>query len=180
VGRREAPCTLTVYILGGACYLELDVEYKPSSGFISTRVSIGIFAAASLAISLGPVKGGIYAYFGITVEYRASNRNSSSLTIGLLLLFRGEVRLLGIVNVSLTLSLEAQYSPGGGLVGRGRISLKIKICWCFTISVNAGVEYRFGSGSRSAKLESVAPASLNAAADNPYQQAATRYVGMFA
>ena len=144
VGRRTAPFTLTIFILGGAGWFELEVSYTPGGRLFETRVSIGILAAASLAIALGPIKGGVYAYFGITVEYRGSNQSPGNLTVGLLILFIGEVSLLGIINVSLSLSLEAQYTSGGGLVGRGQVSYKIKIGPFFTIKVSAGVQYTFG------------------------------------
>lgn len=186
VGRRDAPFTLTIFILGGAGYFELDVSYTPRTKALSSTVNIGIFAAASLAIALGPIKGGIYAYFGITVQYTASSHSAGRLTIGLLLLFRGEVRVLGIVTVSLTLALEALYTPGGGLVGRGRVSLKIKICWCITISVSAQVEYRFGKKAGSEALAAPAPEAFLLGspeevenAVDPYKEAATNYISMF-
>lgn len=159
VGRRTAPFTITVFILGGAGWFELEVSYTPAERLFETRVSIGILAAASLAISLGPIKGGIYAYFGITVEYRGSNQSPGNLTVGLLLLFIGEVSLLGIINVSLSLSLEAQYTNGGGLIGRGQVSYKIKIGPFFTIKVNAGVQYQFGRRGGSGR-DALAPGGL--------------------
>ncbi|HEX9960157.1 MAG TPA: hypothetical protein VGB00_04460, partial [Pyrinomonadaceae bacterium] len=89
VGRKDAPFTITIFILGGAGWFTLNVTYTPQTREFTTEVSIGILAAASLAIALGPIKGGVYAYFGISVEYKASNQNPSSLTIGLLLMFVG-------------------------------------------------------------------------------------------
>ena len=147
VARRTAPFTLTVFILGGAGYFESEISYQPSKHEFATRVSVGMFASASLAISLGPIHGGVYAYFGITAEFLASHEHASSLDISILILFRGEVNLLGFISVSLMLSLEAGYSTGGNLLGRGAVEFHIKIGWFIDINVRASVEYRFGSNS---------------------------------
>lgn len=172
VGGKVKPFTLTVFILGGAGYFELDVSYTPKTSVFTTTVSLAIFASASLAISLGPISGGIYAYFGITVEYTGSNREASVLTVGVIIMFRGEVSLLGFISVSLCLALEAQYQTGGGLIGRGRVSFKIKIGWFFSININAQVEYRFGAATQRVEMDALA--------EPTYLQAATEYVNMFA
>jgi len=170
VASRMAPFGLTIFILGGAGFLESSVKYTPSSGALEATVSIGLFAEASFAISLGPISGGIYAYLGITVDYFASNKKPSRLTIGLLILFRGEVSLLGFISVALCLSLEAQYQTGGKLIGRGRVSYDIKIGWFIDIHVSAEVTYTFGGSGRSAR-------GLPATAT---KTAGQRYIAMFA
>ena len=176
VGRKMAPFTLTVFILGGAGYFETDVTYVPNKGTLTTHVAIGIFAAASLAISLGPISGGIYAYFGITVDYAAGTGQAGSLIIGILILFRGEVSLLGFISVSLCVSLEAQYSQGS-LTGRGQVSYSIKIGWFFSIDVTVGISYTFGSaGGGAMHALEVESAFLG----DPYADAAKKYVEMFA
>lgn len=163
VGRRTAPFTLTIFILGGAGYFETEVTYTPSSGEFATFVAIGIFASASLAIALGPIRGGVYVYFGIAADFVARSTGSSSLKIAIVLLFRGEVSLLGIVSVSLCLMLEAAYRSGGGLSGRGRVSYSIKIGWFLSINVTADVEYTFGSSpSRKQVVETTTAANLAA------------------
>jgi hypothetical protein len=173
VGSRTSPFTLTVFILGGAGWLDFAVAYTPATKTISTAVSIGITAAASIAFAAGPIRGGVYAYFGITVEYRASSGGYNSLNVGLLLLFRGEVCLLSLFQVGICLSLETQYSQGGTLVGRGRVSYTIKICWCVTINVSAAVEYSFGKPNG-------AGAHAAPSGGDVYKKAANDYVDMFA
>ena len=183
VGSRRAPFTITVFILGGAGWVDVGFRYLPSTGTFSSQVSIAIMASAGLAIALGPIKGGVFAYFGITVEYASETNESPRLTIGLLLLFRGEVSLLGFLSVALSVALEALYSPGGGLIGRGSVRYEIKICWCITIDVSVGIEYRFGAGGGQKRSVSPAPAS---AALSPaertasYEQRAENYLAMFA
>lgn len=119
IATRQAPFTLTVFILGGAGWFDFRYRYAPASRELVATVSIGIMAAASLAISLGPISGGVYAYFGIVVEYSARRGHGGHLTVVLVLRFVGQVSLLGIVSAYLEIGLEAQYSSGGGLVGRG-------------------------------------------------------------
>lgn len=175
VGRKMAPFTITIFILGGAGYFETDVTYVPNTGALSTHVAIGIFAAASLAISLGPISGGIYAYFGITVDYTAGTGQAGSLTVGILILFRGEVSLLGFISVSLCVSLEAQYSQGR-LTGRGQVSYSIKIGWFFSINVSVSISYTFGSAG-GGPLEALEAGAF--ITGDPYVDAARNYVEMF-
>jgi hypothetical protein len=179
VARKQAPFTLTIFVLGGAGWLEMGVRYVPTTGSFDTFVSIGIMASASLAIALGPIRGGVYVYFGITVDYAGSNTQASHLTVGVLLLFVGEVSLLGIISVGLRLGLEAQYTSDGGLKGRGFVSLSIKICWFITINVQASVEYTFGSAPGTHTLAATRVAALEGDSFS-YEERAEEYIRMFA
>jgi hypothetical protein len=159
VAKQTAPFTLTIFILGGGGWLDVETTYTPATGAIQADVSIGITAGASLAIALGPISGGVYIYFGIIVEFHSS---SSGLDIGVMLLISGQVNLLGIVDVSLSLLLEAEYAQGQ-LTGRGQLNISVKICWCFTLSISQSVEYRFaGGGSASAPAQTSARRYVNA------------------
>lgn len=184
IGSKRAPFTITVFILGGAGWIDVGFRYFPATGVFTTSVSIAIMASAGLAIAFGPIKGGVFAYFGINVNYESSSTGQSNLTIGLLLLFRGEVSLLGFLSVCLSVALEALYSPGGGLIGRGSVSYSIKICWCVTINVSVGIEYRFASGTSSSTRSLAAPLAAMLAAPAPiaatYEQRAAAYLEMFA
>jgi hypothetical protein len=143
LGQQEAPFTLTIFILGGAGWFEASVTYTPGTAQITADVSIGILASASLSISLGPISGGVYIYFGITAEFHTSG----GLDIGILIMIQGRVSLLGILDIDITLLLEAEYASGGGLIGRGEVDASIKICWCFTLEVHKSVEFTFGNSS---------------------------------
>lgn len=167
LSRREKPFTLTVFVLGGAGSLLFGVTYVPDTGEFITTLNVALYASASIAISLGPISGGIYAYVGVTVDYTSSSRGASSLYFGLRILFVGEVCLLGFISVNITLGLEAVYKGGNNLLGRGFISLSIKVCWCLTITVDAAVEYEFGSGESSSS------------SSTQIQTAADEYLAMF-
>jgi hypothetical protein len=138
----ERPFALTIFILGGGGYLTVESKYFPTTGLVSTEVRMAITASASLAISLGPISGGVFVYFGMTTAYSAGN---GAIDIGVIILIVGRVSVLGIVSASVSLGLEVVYR-NKQLVGRGFVSLTIKICWCFTLKVRKSVTYKLGGG----------------------------------
>jgi hypothetical protein len=108
----------------------------------------------------------VVCHFGITAEFHSSG----GLTLGILLMMVGRVSVLGIIDVDITLLLEAEYTSGGGLIGRGQVSISIKICWCFTLNVSANVQYQFGNASSggSPQLRSASnSAAISAATSTP-------------
>lgn len=159
LGRKLAPFALTIFLLGGGGYFEVSTRYAPSTGKLKCFVQMGITASASLAISLGPIHGGVYIYFGITAEFEAGG--GAKFAIGVMLLMRGEVSLLGIVSACISLLLEAQYdTTSGQLIGHGRLSISIKICWCFTLEINEEVTYTVGGNGGSGSLRTPASSML--------------------
>ncbi len=173
----EKPFIITVFALGGSGWLDFGLSVTRDSGkwILIARLAIGISAAASLGISMGPISGSISASFGIKVEFLAntSKTKSSSLTVGIVLVFAGHVDVLGIVTADVSLTLEANYnSQSGQLIGRGTVRLSVSICWCFTLHVDKSVEYKFGSSNG---LLSVFTTRDDAA----IRKLAERYVQMF-
>lgn len=149
LGRAEAPFTLTLFVLGGAGHVHLDLAYTPSTGLVRTRVDVELFASASLGIALGPIRGSVSAYFGITAHYESDGQSAGRLQVGVKLLFTGHVSVLGIVSATLCLALEARYDASTGkLIGTGFVSYSIKIGWFLKIEVRSHVSYEFGAASR--------------------------------
>lgn len=147
LARRDAPFTLTIFILGGGGYLELGSRYHPSTGKIAATADMAIAVSASLAIALGPIRGGVAVYVGVTANYDSAR--GGGLAVGLMFMIRGHVSILSIASATITLRLDGLYQ-GGVLVGRGQFEIKIKICWCFTLEVSESVTYtlgRVGSGN---------------------------------
>lgn len=142
LGRRDAPFVLTVAILSGGGWLEVASTYSPSTQRISATVSIGLAAGARIGLSLGPISGAVYAYFGIGVEFHANARSGSSLAVSMSLLLGGQVSLGGWATVTVNLLLEGRYHQGV-LTGHGFISIKVKICWCFTFKFHRRFEHTF-------------------------------------
>lgn len=156
LARKEAPFTITVFILGGGGYVDLTTTYAPAKQRLASAIEVGITAGASLAIALGPIHGGVYVFFGVTARFAVDTRPASprdrGLTFGALIIIGGEVSVLGIVSASITLLLEVLYSAGR-LTGHGRISIKIEICWCFTLEVEEDVTYELAGGGGSQRKE---------------------------
>jgi len=163
LARQTAPFTLTIFILGGTGWFEVSLRYQ--SGRLVGMVTLGMGASASLSISLGPISGSVSISFAIFAQMQIGN--GGGLSLGIMLLIAGHVSVLGIVEADLVILLEAEYTSGGGLLGRGMVSVKIKICWCFTLEVNKSVEYTFGSasgGSQPAQQARIAPRPMARAA----------------
>jgi hypothetical protein len=142
LARRDAPFTLTIFILGGAGYLELGSRYYPATGKVAATADMAIAVSASLAIALGPIRGGVAVYVGVTASYNSAL--GGGLAVGLLFMVRGYVSVLAIASATIELSLTGKYQ-GGALIGTGSLDISIKICWCFTLEVHQSVTYTLGS-----------------------------------
>jgi hypothetical protein len=150
LGRKESPFTITIFILGGGGWIEVEAAYEPEARALSTSVSIGIAASAMLAINLGVVSGSVGVYIGVFAEFHSRSGTSSALAVGVMLMIRGDVDVMGFITVHLTLLLEAvyeSYGAGSRLIGRGTVELRIKICWCFTLKVRKSVTYKLAGSS---------------------------------
>ena len=81
----------------GGGYLEVSTRYAPSTGRLRCFVTMGITASGESGdFAWSNSQGGVYVYFGITAEFQAGG--GSKFAIGVMLLLRGEVSLLGIVS----------------------------------------------------------------------------------
>ncbi|NJK93287.1 MAG: hypothetical protein HC904_16635 [Blastochloris sp.] len=141
LGRRDEPFILTLFVLGGGGWVEvshtLTVTFN-GERTLQTEVSIGIAVAASLQINFGFIQGGLFASFSIVANYKSGG----SWGVEAILLFQGRVRVLGIVDVSITLLLSAKYERGG-LIGTGEVAIRIKIGWFIRINIRKSVTYTF-------------------------------------
>jgi hypothetical protein len=171
----EAPFAIVVFILGGGGWVDAQLTYEPGEGRRpEVTVEIGISAVASLEIALGPISGGVMIAFSLFAQY--DSQAASTLDLGIVILVAGHVSLLDIVEVDITLMLEADYDAGQ-LTGRGSVDVDIKICWCFTLSVHQEVEYTFGNhGGGSAQMQ----VSSRAASGDTYWTAANDYIDTLA
>lgn len=159
IGKRTAPFALSIFILGGGGFIELAARYAPFTGDLTCRVDVGITASAVLAIALGPIKGGVYIYVGVIVQFESGGATPKPLTIGIMVLIRGEVSVLSIISAGISLLLEGTYS-GGVIVARGRLLISIKISFFFTIKVNESVTYKIGSATSHSAREVRSPERL--------------------
>lgn len=154
---KERPFTLTILFLGGGGWLDVLAMYRPfeETNKLQTRLSIGLAAGADFTFDIGVAAGTVYFLVSLYAEFTSGA--GSNLKIALRLSMGGEVSILGIVSVNLSLVLEASYESGGTLKCRGELSVSIEICWCFTLEVEQDVEFVLAGGNDSAgRLNSMA------------------------
>ncbi len=157
VAEKATPFSLTIFILGGGGWIDVRGRYLPGSARIVTTASLGLAAGAALAISFGPIKGSVFAFFFVEGElnFDSARSGGAQLTIRIGLILGGNVDVCGLVTVTIRLLLELEYTGDTGtLIGHGYLSVRIKVCFFLTISYSAGVEKRFaGSGGQRQSTE---------------------------
>eukprot|EP00456_Euglypha_rotunda_P039033 TRINITY_DN29_c0_g2_i3.p1 TRINITY_DN29_c0_g2~~TRINITY_DN29_c0_g2_i3.p1 ORF type:complete len:2214 (+),score=532.04 TRINITY_DN29_c0_g2_i3:4816-11457(+) len=149
---RYSPFTITIFVLGGAGWIIINTRYHPDSDpaqrELMVIVSVAIALSASLGITLGPISGTVSIYLGINLEFHKNLIGPASgqdnCLIRIFLLVTGRVNVLGIITVSIILSLDATYDGNdGSLTGTGTVEISVKICWCLTIHVSSTVHMKF-------------------------------------
>ncbi|HEY0836991.1 MAG TPA: hypothetical protein VGE72_23975 [Azospirillum sp.] len=151
------PFNLSILCLGGGGWFGVDVFYRPPRA-LTTRLSIGVSAGATLAINLAVASGVATVQFQVAAEYFTSGKETTGPVIRIGLLAMGELRLLGVASIYIAVGFDVVYEPdSGSLIGTGWLSASIRICWCVTISVSRQVNMTFskGEGGRSAGAASV-------------------------
>ncbi len=166
LARKSNPFVLTVSMLGGGGWVNLEASYRTTTGAITTCVQIGIVAAAAVGINLGPIRGGVMVAFGVYGEFFGNSRAGSSFSVAFVVVIDGHVSLKGIVSVHMNVTLEARYDSNGGVTGRGTYSVKIKICRFFTLKVRRSIRYQIAKGSSTRSTRT----------DVDYDSAASRYL----
>lgn len=140
---KDDPFTLTVMCFGGGGWFAIALG---ADGI--EELNIGFTFAGQLALDVGVASGSISATAGIYLLLRETPPPSRLELEGFLKLL-GQVQVLGIVAVSITLYLAFQYLRKGGppvleiLTGRAKLTLSIQIFF-FSISVSVDVEKSIG------------------------------------
>lgn len=150
VSEKQAPFTLTIFILGGGGWFVARGRYLPLSNRLTTAVSIGLSAGAMLAIAFGPAKGCVFAFFYVEGELQTDSDSPGNrqLIVRIGLLLGGDVDVCGLVTVSIRLLLEMEYD-GVALTGRGTLSVRVKVCFFLTISFSRTVEKKLARSDNS-------------------------------
>jgi hypothetical protein len=137
---------VTILFLGGGGWLDFQASYAPLTRRTTTEVSVGILATAAIVINLGPLRGGVWIELGAFVEFRSGRNTPARFSVGVMLQVRGELDVLGLISVGISLLLQAQYVREGRrayLMATGRITLKIKICFFIKINISVEASWRF-------------------------------------
>lgn len=138
----DKPFMLSVGLLGGGGWLAAAASYLPSKGLVESEVDISIAVGRVFAVNFGPVRGMAQVVFGVNAKF-VSSGSRSRFSLIVFFLFSGNVRLWGIITVSLYLRLEIEYQSSGSLVGRGVVHVTVKIGRFFKRTVRQRVNYRF-------------------------------------
>ena len=135
---RANPFQLVVGIFGGGGFVIIGVDTEHSVKEIEAALEFGAFAALDFGVASGSiyVKAGIYLYW---------NKPLEQTTLKGYVEMGGEVQVLGILSVSITLHLSLGYYKVGTVSEvRGQATLVIEVeLLFFSASVNLTVERRF-------------------------------------
>ncbi len=136
---RSNPFQLTVSLYGGGGFVVMTLDTEHPVRELEAALEFGAFAELDFGVASGSIylKAGIYIYFNAPEKASALK---GYVEMG------GEVQVLGIISVSITLHLSLGYYKVGAVAEvRGQATLVIEIeLLFFSTSVNLTVERRFG------------------------------------
>ncbi len=133
LANRDRPFTLTILFLGGGGWFTVGARFRPfAEKKLGASLSIGISAGASVPFDIGVASGGVYFLVSLGVEWGSDS--AEGLAIVLRVVLNGELQILGLISLQLTMALEARYQDGS-LVCTGTLRVYIKICWFIKIDI---------------------------------------------
>ena len=151
---RENPFNLTVSLLGGGGFFGLELTPKGVK-----MLEASLEAGARISIDLGVASGSVSAMIGIYFRIEKLSDTENRLLLTGYFRLRGQVDVLGLISVSITLTLELTYQaePVNKLYGRATLEIEIEIAF-FSASVTITCERRFaGSNGDPTFFEVMAP-----------------------
>lgn len=138
---KDHPFLVTVAMLGGGGYFKLVTTPK---GLQS--IEAAIYAAASLALDLFVASGSVSISVGLSFLL-VNDGNTTHVTLGGFLKLHGQLDVLGLITVSIDLSLELTYTePGGCLVGKATLHIEVDVAF-FSTSVTIPFERKFAGSN---------------------------------
>jgi hypothetical protein len=139
---RADPFQIVVSLFGGGGFVIIGLDTESGVKEIEAALEFGAFAKLDFGVASGAiyVKAGIYIYW---------NKPEGQTTLKGYVEMGGELQVLGIVSVSVTLHLSLGYYKVGTVSEvRGQATLVIEIEFLFfSASVNLTVERRFGGSA---------------------------------
>lgn len=173
LSRAEAPFIFSIFVIGGAGYVQIDADYRPFDSQLAVSVEAAAGGSASFALAVGPFVGTVYMALSIALSYRKviDDSGGGGLSVAAVLVIAGNVRVCGIVNVNIVLMLRMAYRDSGQIDAEGTLSVSIRISRFFKINARANITYTLRDGrsqtqtSSSADLEITDP-KLAAAVTN--------------
>jgi hypothetical protein len=149
---KDHPATLAVWIFGGGFYVDIKLCLLGIQE-IEAAAEFGVTAQLDFGVASGGCHVLVGIYFDLQATYATDPANPSHIlpateTVNLQGYFRagGDLRVLGIVDISIELYLGLGYVIPGKAYGIATLTLKISLLF-FSTSVSLQVEKTFGSGS---------------------------------
>ncbi|MBY6240461.1 hypothetical protein [Methylosinus sp. Sm6] len=143
----ERPFIFSIFIIGGAGYVQVDAEYRPFDSELSVAVEASAGGSASLAFAFGPFSGQVFITLSAALSYRKTlGRPGGGLTVAAVLVIAGHVDVVGIVTVGIVVMLRMTYRDSGQVDADGSLTVEIRISRLFKISARAGVRYKLRGG----------------------------------
>jgi hypothetical protein len=138
VSERERPFNLTVAFFGGGGFFRLQVDT------LAVRIVEAAFEfGASASINLGVASGGVYIMAGIYFLLETKPDGIKAATLGGYFRMGGELRVLGLISISLEFYLSFVYQDPGKAYGIAKLTVKVEVL-LFSKSVEITVEKTFG------------------------------------
>jgi hypothetical protein len=137
--QRESPFLLTVSMFGGGGFFAI-VTTAQGVQEIEAAFEFGAFAQ----FSVGVASGGVYVKAGVYFHWK-----TDAVELEGYVEMGGELSVLGIISVSITLHLSlGYYKESGSALVRGQATLVIEVSLLFfSVSVKAKVERKFAGSS---------------------------------
>jgi hypothetical protein len=135
-GTRDRPFLVTVMGFGGGGYLELGVRAGGDDDGLERLVG-GIEFGAAVAMDFGVARGEVHVFGGVVFTKRGS-----SVEIAGYLRIGGSVRVLGLVSVSVELTISLTFVEPNVLRGRARLVIAVDLTFWST-SVEIACEKTF-------------------------------------
>ncbi|QQN65261.1 hypothetical protein JIR23_05530 [Bradyrhizobium diazoefficiens] len=160
----ERPFIFSIFVIGGAGYIQIDAEYRPFDKELTVTVEAGAGGSASLAFAFGPFVGQVFIALSGTLSYRkVIGKPGGGLSISAVLVIAGHVDVAGIVTVGIVLMLRMTYRDDGQIDADGSLTVEIRISRFFKITAHANAKYKMRGG----KSETVVSADATAEPTDP-------------
>jgi hypothetical protein len=151
---KDHPATLAVWIFGGGFYVDIKLCLLGIQE-IEAALEFGVTAQLDFGVASGGCHVLVGIYFDLKATYATDPADPSHIlpateTVNLQGYFRagGDVKVLGIVDISIELYLGLGYVTPGKAYGIATLTLKVSVLF-FSASVSVQVEKTFSSGSGS-------------------------------
>lgn len=157
LSRPERPFIFSIFILGGAGYVQIEAEYRPFNSELTVTVDASAGASALLGISAGPFSGQVFITLSAVLSYRKTiGRPGGGLSVSAMLVIAGNVDVMGMVSVGIYVVLRITYRDNGQVDADGTLAVTIKISRFFKIRARADVRYRLRGGRAQVQASSSA------------------------